>query len=373
MDKRSNVKSDLERATQARVEQCVRPEIRALSAYHVPPSSGMVKLDAMENPYRWPGSMVDQWLEVLRDVQVNRYPDPACAELKEDLKLLMGVDPRHQVVLGNGSDELIQIIAMCLAQPGRTILAPEPSFVMYRMIATFCGMAYRGVPLAEDFALDLPATLQAIEETQAALVFLAQPNNPTGNLFDLDAVKQICAATPGLVVIDEAYMAFTDRHHLSLMDEFDNVVVMRTLSKMGLAGLRLGMLFGPPQWLSEFEKVRLPYNISVLTEASARFALNHFDVMKAQTSELRQNRSELMAALQKLSFDKVWPSEANFILVRTGSGQARKVFERLKDAGVLIKCLDGAHPQLQDCLRLTVGTADENRLLLQALHGAMND
>lgn len=354
-----------------RVQQWVRPEIQALSAYHVPPSSGMVKLDAMENPYHWPESMVDEWLQVLREVQVNRYPDPMAHELKEDLKLLMGVDSRHQVVLGNGSDELIQIMAMALAQPGRTVLAPEPSFVMYRMIATFCGMEYRGVPLAQDFALDIDATLQAIEETQAALVFLAQPNNPTGNLFDLDAVKKVCAATPGLVVIDEAYMAFTDRHHLGLMDEFDNVVVMRTLSKMGLAGLRLGMLFGSSEWLGEFEKVRLPYNINVLTEASAKFALSHFDVMKAQTEELRKNRAELLASLQALPFDKVWPSEANFILARTQAGQARPLFEQLRDAGILIKCMDGAHQQLVDCLRFTVGTSDENRLMIQALHGAM--
>lgn len=364
--------SHAEESISQRISQWIRPEIQALSAYHVPPSSGMVKLDAMENPYRWPQSMVDEWLSVLRDVQVNRYPDPVSAELKEDLKLIMGVEPKYQVMLGNGSDELIQIMALCLAQPGRTVLAPEPSFVMFRMIATFCGMDYRGVPLTADFDLDLAATLNAIEETQAALVFLAQPNNPTGNLYDLEAIRQICAAAPGLVVLDEAYTAFTDRNHLHLMDEFDNVVVMRTLSKMGLAGLRLGMLFGAPQWLNEFEKVRLPYNINVLTEATAKFALNHFDVMKAQTMELRANRSELLAALQRLPFDRVWPSEANFILARTAAGQARQVFERLRDAGVLIKCLDGGHPQLQDCLRFTVGTADENRLLLQALHGAMS-
>ncbi len=166
-------------------------------------------------------------------------------------------------------------------------------------------------------------------------------------------------------------MAFTDRHHLDLMDEFDNVVVMRTLSKMGLAGLRLGMLFGSPEWLTEFEKVRLPYNINVLTEASAR--LNHFDVMKAQTRELRENREELYGSLCKLPFARVWPSEANFILARTEASQARPLFEQLKDAGILIKCLDGAHPQLQDCLRFTVGTADENRLLLQALNTVFAD
>lgn len=355
-----------------RVKQWIRPEIQALSAYHVAPSAGMLKLDAMENPYHWPQSMVDEWLETLRSVPVNRYPDPEAADLKEELQLLMGVDPAFQVMLGNGSDELIQIMAMALAEPGRTILAPEPSFVMYRMIATFCGMEYRGVPLAGDFELDLQSTLAAIAETQPALVFLAQPNNPTGNLFALESVKAVCAATPGLVVLDEAYMAFTDRHHLSLMDEFDNVVVMRTLSKMGLAGLRLGMLFGSPRWLGEFEKVRLPYNINVLTEASARFALRHYDVMKAQTMELRENRTALSAGLNELPFDRVWPSEANFILARTGAGQAKVIFERLKEAGVLIKCLDGAHAQLRDCLRFTVGTADENRMLLQALHAAMD-
>ncbi|MCG8537571.1 MAG: aminotransferase class I/II-fold pyridoxal phosphate-dependent enzyme, partial [Pseudomonadales bacterium] len=257
--------------------------------------------------------------------------------------------------------------AMALAGADRVLMAPEPSFVMYKMIATFCGMQYRGVPLGDDFALDEAAFLAAVEESQPALVFLAQPNNPTGNLFELEAIKKICAATPGLVVLDEAYMAFTDRQHLSLMEEFDNVVVMRTLSKMGLAGLRMGMLFGPASWVSEFEKLRLPYNINVLTEASARFALNHFDVLKQQTQQLRENRSALFQELSKLPFTKVWPSEANFILARTQAGKARDIFEALKESGVLIKCLHGAHPQLEDCLRFTVGSKEENRQLLQAL------
>jgi len=271
------------------------------------------------------------------------------------------------VILGNGSDELIQIIAMALAGADRVLMAPEPSFVMYKMIATFCGMQYRGVPLGDDFALDEDAFLAAVEESQPPLVFLAQPNNPTGNLFELEAIKKICAATPGLVVLDEAYMAFTDRQHLSLMEEFDNVVVMRTLSKMGLAGLRMGMLFGSASWVSEFEKLRLPYNINVLTEASARFALNHFDVLKQQTQQLRENRSALFQELSKLPFTKVWPSEANFILARTQADKARDIFEALKESGVLIKCLHGAHPQLEDCLRFTVGSKEENRQLLQAL------
>ncbi|RLP53636.1 MAG: histidinol-phosphate transaminase [Ketobacter sp.] len=355
------------------VKQWIRPEIQALSAYHVAPSAGMVKLDAMENPYHWPKAMVEEWLGILRDIHVNRYPDPVSAELKEDLKLLMDVDPKYQVILGNGSDELIQIVSMALAMPGRVVMAPEPSFVMYKMIATFCGMDYVGVPLGEDFVLDLDAMLAAIEEHQPALVFLAQPNNPTGNLFELEPVRSVCQQAPGLVVIDEAYLAFSDRHHLALMDEFDNVVIMRTLSKMGLAGLRLGMLFGSKAWVEQFEKVRLPYNINVLTEASAKFALMHFDVMKAQTQEIKENRTQLVKALHQLPFEKIWPSQANFILARTPPGKARFIADQLRDAGVLIKCADGAHPQLKDCLRFTVGTADENRLMLQALHAAMSE
>jgi len=284
---------------------------------------------------------------------------------------LMGVDPKYRTVLGNGSDELIQIIAMALAEPGRTVLAPEPSFVMYKMIATFCGMEYRGVPLRDDFALDMDAMLHAIEQENPALVFLAQPNNPTGNLFELNDVSKICSVAPGLVVIDEAYLAFTDRNHLDLMDAYDNVVILRTLSKMGLAGLRLGMLFGPMAWLDEFDKVRLPYNINVLTEVSAKFALTHYDVLRAQTQEIRLNRDDLFKALKGLPFDQVWPSEANFILARAAQGQAKSIFEQLKEANILIKCLDGAHPLLRDCLRFTVGKSEENRLLLQALHAIM--
>jgi histidinol-phosphate aminotransferase len=352
-----------------KIQHWVRPEIRALSAYHVPPAADFIKLDAMENPYHWPEAMVEEWLAVLRDVSLNRYPDPSPAGLKAALGEAMGVPAGQAVLLGNGSDELIQMIAMTLTQPGRVVLAPEPSFVMYRMIATFAAMDYVGVPLAEDFALDVDAMLAAIIEHQPAVVFLAYPNNPTGNLFERDAVRRIIQASPGLVVVDEAYHAFAGDSFMGELGKYDNLVVMRTVSKMGLAGLRLGLLAGPQQWLDEFDKTRLPYNINVLTQVSAEFAMAHRAVLEDQTAQICRDRKVLMAALQDMSGVEPFPSSANFILFRVA--QASAVFEALKARGVLIKNLSAAGGLLTDCLRVTVGTAAENAAFLEALSAAL--
>ena len=346
----------------------VRPEIRALQAYHVQPAQGLIKLDAMENPYTWPEALRDAWVELLRSTDVNRYPDPSARALSERLIDAMQVPQGMRVLLGNGSDELIQMIAMSLSGPGRCVLSVDPGFVMYRMIATFCGMPYVGIPLrADDFGLDLPAILQAMHEHQPAVVFLAYPNNPTANLFDEQAMLDIIRAAPGLVVVDEAYAPFTDATFMRRLGEFDNLVVMRTVSKMGLAGLRLGLLAGPAAWLDQFDKVRLPYNINVLTQASADFALSHKAVFDQQTVLIRTERERLAAALAQLGGVEVFPSEANFLLLRTPPGKARGWFQGLRERGVLIKNLDGSHPLLSDCLRPTVGTSAENDALLQAL------
>ncbi len=349
------------------VENWVRPEILALRAYHVQPAQGMVKLDAMENPYTWPDELRDAWATLLRDTDVNRYPDPTARVLSERLKEAMQVPADMRVLLGNGSDELIQMIAMSLSGPSRSVLSVDPGFVMYRMIATFCGMRYVGVPLnAQDFSLDLPALLQAMDEHQPAVVFLAYPNNPTGNLYDAKAVEEIIRAAPGLVVIDEAYAPFTDATFMSRLGEFDNLLVMRTVSKMGLAGLRLGLLAGPAAWIDQFDKVRLPYNINVLTQASADFALRHKAVFDEQTEAIRRERGRLAAALRDIDGLQVFPSEANFLLVRTPKAQAVDWFTGLRDRGVLVKNLDGAHPLLDDCLRPTVGTpAESDRLITE--------
>ncbi len=350
------------------VDDWIRPQIQAMKAYHVPKVGGVIKLDAMENPYTWPDDLVLQWLDRLRTASLNRYPDPHCGAIKQTIRDSMRVPDGASLLLGNGSDEIIQLILMSVAGPGRTILAPEPTFVMYHVIAKALGLNYIGVPLNEKFGLDLQAMLSAIEEHNPAVVFLAYPNNPSGNLFDHNAVSAIIQACNGLVVVDEAYSAFTDSSFMDSLAEYPNLLVMRTLSKMGLAGLRLGYLSGDPIWLNEFEKIRLPYNINALSQVSAQFALQHIAILNAQSHKIIAHRALLSQALQGFSSLQVYPSDANFILFKLLEGDADMVYKSLLKKGILIKNLSASNnPALLNCLRVTVGTANENDAFLAAL------
>ncbi len=350
------------------ISQLIRPDIRALTAYHVPDPAGLVKLDAMENPYGWPEALKSEWLEVLHEVALNRYPDPQGSAVQTALREAMGIPSDMGLLLGNGSDELIQMLAIAVARAGRKVLSLDPGFVMYRMIACFAGMDYVGVPLRpDDFSIDLPAVLDAIEREQPALIYLAYPNNPTGNRFDADDMVRIIEAAPGLVIVDEAYAPFTDRSFLGLLGDWPNLLVMRTVSKMGLAGIRLGYLVGPHAWLEQIDKVRLPYNINVLTQASAAFALKHKPLLDEQARMIRAERQRLQSTLSTLNGVHAYPSEANFILLRVAEGRADVIFKGLKNQGILIKNLNGAHPMLDECLRVTVGLAEENAAFLSAL------
>ena len=269
-------------------EKIIREEIRALSAYHVPHSQGMIKLDAMENPYDLPPALQAEIATLVASAAMNRYPDPSADALKAQLRSTMNIPAGMDIMLGNGSDELIQIIAMAVAKPDAVLLSIEPSFVMYQMIATFTGLQYVGVPLTQDFKLDTPRVLDAIAQHQPAVIFLAYPNNPTGNLFDAADISRIIEAAPGLVVVDEAYHAFADDSFMPKLAQYPNLLVMRTLSKLGLAGLRLGFMAGSVEWLSQLEKLRLPYNINVLTQLVAEKVLAQVDVLTQQTECIKQ-------------------------------------------------------------------------------------
>ena len=350
------------------IARLVRPEIRALHAYHVPEAAGLIKLDAMENPYPWPPEIREEWHRLLGAAEINRYPHPQAPMVQAALREAMGIPADMGLVLGNGSDELIQMLAMTVGGPGHKVLSLDPGFVMYRMIATFTGMGYVGVPLnAADFRLDLPAVLDALDQEQPVLTYIAYPNNPTGNLFPAEEIVQIIAAAPGLVILDDAYAPFTDASFLPRLGDWPNLLVMRTVSKMGLAGLRLGYLAGPPEWIEQIDKVRLPYNINALTQASAALALQHRALFDAQTAAIRAERARLFSALEALDGADPYPSQANFILLRLTLGGADRVFAGLKGRGVLVKNLNGAHPLLAECLRVTVGRPEENAAFLAAL------
>jgi histidinol-phosphate aminotransferase len=353
-----------------KVEALIRPEVRALKAYHVPDATGLIKLDAMENPYSWPDNMRQAWLDALRQMALNRYPDPDARRLRERLRAALAVPDGMELLLGNGSDELIQIILMAVSRPDAVVLAPTPTFVMYEMITTFTGMKFAGVPLTADFALDMPAMTKAIVTHQPAVIFLSYPNNPTANLFAREDIARVLGLAPGLVVVDEAYHAFAGESFMDRLGKHDNLLVMRTLSKQGLAGLRLGVLAGPSPWLAEFDKVRLPYNIGTLTQASAEFVLTHMALLDEQAGQIRKQRESLFLALGALKGVRAWPSRTNFILFRVEKGNADEVFEGLRSHGVLIKNMNAVGGMLRNCLRVTVGTPEENASFLKALEAS---
>jgi histidinol-phosphate aminotransferase len=350
---------------------CIRPDVRAAHAYVVQASHGVLKLDAMENPYRLPPELQQALGERLGALALNRYPAERTAELARALARHAGVPDSCGVTLGNGSDELIGLLTIAVARSGATVLAPLPGFVMYEALARQQRLDFVGVPLrADDFQLDEAAMLAAIEQHQPALIYLAYPNNPTGTLWDAAVIERIAQAAPGLVVMDEAYQPFASADSLALMARQPNVLVMRTMSKFGLAGVRIGYLLGAAALVEQVEKLRPPYNISVLNAEAAFFALEHADVYAAQAAELRQQRERVFAALLAMPGISPWPSQGNMILARVQD--AATTFAALKARGVLIKNVSAMHPLLANCVRITVGTPDENTLLLQALEACLN-
>lgn len=360
----------------------IRQDVQSMHGYAIQDATGMVKLDAMENPFRLPPRLQAKLGARLGAVAINRYPTTCVADVVRELSAFVGLPEGCALTLGNGSDELITMLSMLVDTPlanGRppVVLAPVPGFVMYEMSAKLQGLRFVGVPLrADDFELDGPAMLAAIAEHQPAITYLAYPNNPTANLWDDAVIEQIIAAAAaygGLVVMDEAYQPFASRTWLTRLQPgtpegastSGNVLVMRTLSKFGLAGVRLGYLVGPCALVAEVDKVRPPYNVSVLNAEATLFALEHADVFAEQAAVLREQRASLLAELAKLNSVTPFPSEANMILVRVPD--SAKAFAGMKARGVLVKHIAGLHPMLANCLRLTVGTPDENTLMLAAL------
>jgi histidinol-phosphate aminotransferase len=354
----------------------IRQDVQSMHAYAIQDSTGMVKLDAMENPFALSSALQAELGARLGAVAIHRYPGARIEDLKKALARYVDLPDGHALMLGNGSDELISLLAMGCDLPGATILAPLPGFVMYAMSAQLQGLKFVGVPLTPDFELDEPAMLAAMREHRPAITYIAYPNNPTANLWNADTIRRLIAEAAGfggLVVMDEAYQPFSSR---SWLDEIRanpaanaNVLLMRTLSKFGLAGVRIGYLLGPQALLHEVDKLRPPYNVSVLNAECALFALDHAAVFAQQAAQIREQRSLLIDALAGMPGVHPFPSEANMVLVRVPDAQ--RCFDGLKSQGILVKNVSRMHPLLAQCLRLTVGTPSENAQLIRALQTSL--
>jgi histidinol-phosphate aminotransferase len=349
--------------------QTFRPDVRAMHAYVVQDAKGFIKLDAMENPFTLPPELQAELGQRLGAVALNRYPGTRVNDLHAALRRYAHVPEGMGLVLGNGSDELISLLSVACAQPGAVALAPLPGFVMYEAFAHQTGMRFVGVPLTADFELDAPAMLAAVREHRPALTYIAYPNNPTANLWDDVVIEQIVQAVAangsGLVIIDEAYQPFASSSYLDRLAAHPNVLLMRTLSKFGLAGVRLGYMMGRADLIEQVEKVRPPYNVSVLNIEAALFALEHADEFAKQAEVIKSERERVMAALATMPGARAYPSQANMILVRVGDSAG--VFASLKARGILIKNVAGLHGLLANCVRLTVGLPSENDAMISAL------
>jgi histidinol-phosphate aminotransferase len=362
--------------TQSNILSHIRRDVQSMHAYAIQDSAGMVKLDAMENPYALPPALQAKLGERLGKLAVNRYPGTQVEDLKTALRSYAQVPADYGLMLGNGSDELISLLAMACAVPNAKILAPLPGFVMYAMSAQLQSLQFIGVPLTADFELDEPAMLAAIEKEKPAITYIAYPNNPTANLWDESAIKNIiaaCAQYGGMVVMDEAYQPFSSKSwitHIHAAPEANaNVLLMRTLSKFGLAGVRLGYMTGPAAIVNEVDKLRPPYNISVLNCECALFALENKDVFAQQASEIIAQRAILLESIAKIPGAQPVKSDANMFLLRVAD--AAKTFDGLKQRSVLVKNVSGMHPLLANTLRISVGTPAENQLLLKALQDSL--
>ena len=347
----------------------IRDDIKAMSAYRIADlPEGFIKLDAMESPYHpfahFP-ELSNEWLRLIARAPIQLYPNPAASGLQETLRKAFDIPEAAAIALGNGSDELIQFLTLLVAQSGATMLAVEPSFVMYRHNAELYGMNYVGVPLNEDFTLDLPAVLSAIKKHQPALIFIAYPNNPTGVCFRREEVEAIIRATQGIVVVDEAYGAFSRDSFLPQAGSVENLVVMRTISKIGFAGLRIGYAAGSPAVMDELAKILPPYNMNQLSLATAKFALQHHDVIQTTIDILKTERERVFNELSAIGRLKAFPSEANFITVRVPDADA--LFNTLKENRILIKKLHGTQPLLEQCVRITIGSPEQNDAVLDII------
>ena len=355
-----------------RIAATIRQDVQGMHGYAIQPSAGLIKLDAMENPFRLPPELQRELGDRLGRVAINRYPAQCVADVAAALSRHIQLPAGCKLIVGNGSDELIDILSVACDVPGAVVLAPLPGFVMYEMSARLRGLRFVGVALSAGFELDEAAMLSAIEAQRPAITYIAYPNNPTANLFDDAVIDRIVAAVgeqQGLVVFDEAYQPFSSRSWLQRMAAQPHVLVLRTLSKFGLAGVRLGYLCGHAELIDEIDKVRPPYNVSALNAEAALFALEHADEYARQAAVLRGERARLQAALAGLPGVKAFPSDANMILVRVPDSQ--RAFEGLKARGVLVKHIAGLHPLLANCLRLTVGAPNENDLMMRALKDSL--
>ncbi len=340
-----------------------RDGIKNLSSYKVQDAKGLIKLDAMEAPYDISAGLKQKYLEKIEKVELNRYPDPEVKALNKIIKTKFNIIDNNGILFGSGSDELIQLLCMsCTAND--VIMGFNPSFIMYDLIAQSTQLHYEPIALDGNYQINIAHSLKLIAKHKPKIIFIAYPNNPTGNLFNKQDIIKIIKNTDYLVVLDEAYYIYASDNFLSELNKYPNLIIIRTLSKLGLAGIRLGFLIANKDIIQQLNKLRLPYNINSLTQASAEFFLTNDTQIKTHIKKIIASRDAMVIAINKINGLNAFKSEANFILFKTKNPD--KLFNYLLKNKVLIKNLS-SHKSLNNHLRVSIGTSYENKIFINLL------
>ncbi len=344
--------------------QLIKDKVKSLKAYHVDNVDCEIKLHANENSFPPPPEILKLFEDVFKTTELNRYPDPDCRPLKQTLSKRLGVAPEN-LAIGNGSDELIQILLQVFCDPEDTVGFPDPTFAMYAIIAQGMGLKSLTHPLDDQWDFKAEPFLESLEASGARIAFLSYPNNPTGNCFSGSEVQKVIENFSGIVVVDEAYHDFARKTFLSELPRHNNLIILRSMSKIGLAALRVGYAVADPAIIAQINKIRLPYNLNTVSQNLTDRLLNHFAPVQQQIDTMLAERSRMIDALSKFGQLTVYPSDANFVLFRVEQDSAA-LFKRLMDQGTLIRDL-GYHPRLKNCLRVTIGTPAENKSFLEQM------
>ncbi len=345
------------------IDSRVRKEIRELSPYAVPEVECPIKLDGNESPFSLPPELLGRVVGEIAKIPINRYPDPNAIGLRRKFSEKMGF-PLEGILLGNGSDELISMLLIAFSGGSGKVLIPVPTFSMFRLSTVALGLEPICVELDRHFDINLKRMLKVLREDDPDLTFLASPNNPTGNSFSEERIIGILENARGIVVVDEAYTDFCGISHIPLIEKYENLVVLRTMSKVGFAGIRLGILFARDHLVKEINKVRLPYNINFYSQKIAELILENLSFIGENIHLVVRERERVFNELKTLPRVEAFPSDANFILMRVID--ADSVHHELINRGVIVRNFNSPG-RLENCLRVTIGTPDENDSFIRAL------
>lgn len=347
------------------LENFIKPEVLRLKGYHLAKREYIVKLDQNENAFGFPESLKEKFWQRVKNLDWSRYPDFQMEGITGIIAEYVQ-QPEENILVGNGSNSLIQALLVVTLSAGDRLLVPEPTFTLYELTGKMLGgevMTFRLRP--EDFSLPLNEMLEACRAPRAKVLVVCTPNNPTGNSVPMDQLRALLASFPGLVVIDEAYQEFSGQDAAPLLREYENLVILRTFSKaMSLAGIRVGYMMAHPDICAEVKKARLPYGVNLFSEIAVTVSLEEKDLLKKSVDEILEQRNELWPALRTFKSLRVYPSDANFFLVRATNGAA--LFQHLLHDGILVRDVSG-YPSLENCLRISIGTREQNHMLLDSL------